>query len=122
MRFLTKDGSAWELPASQLQRFAEVYPDVPIEQECQKAALWLEANPAKRKTSRGMLRFLVNWLNRAGSGWGRTTESPFSREELAEAKRIRRLKGGYCDHQPPCETWQQCEVTTMRRIRLMRGV
>lgn len=55
----------WRLPSEQLEKWAQTFPGLPIEAECLKALTWLDANPGKRKTSRGMPRFIVGWLLKA---------------------------------------------------------
>lgn len=49
---------------SQIDRWTEAYPGVDVYQALRSMGAWLEANPAKRKTARGINRFIVNWLER----------------------------------------------------------
>lgn len=49
---------------SQIDRWTEAYPGVDVYQALRSMGAWLEANPAKRKTARGINRFIVNWLDR----------------------------------------------------------
>lgn len=61
----------WDLVESQLAQWRALYPSLDVDAECRKAYAWVLADAANRKTSRGMLRFLVGWLNRnqnRGSG------------------------------------------------------
>lgn len=39
-----------------------MYPAVDIIQELRKMVGWLDSNPTKRKTKRGISRFINNWL------------------------------------------------------------
>lgn len=55
----------WDLVEGQVARWRELYPNVDVTTECRKALGWIESNPQKRKTARGMGAFLVNWLNNA---------------------------------------------------------
>lgn len=55
----------WDLVEGQVDRWRELYPNVDVLAECRKALGWIESNPQKRKTARGMGAFLVNWLSRA---------------------------------------------------------
>lgn len=55
----------WPLLGPQLQTWCELYPRLDIPAECNKAAAWLSADPSRRKTAKGMPRFLVGWFNRA---------------------------------------------------------
>ena len=56
-------GPTWDLSQAQIDAWQQSYPDVDILAECRKALAWVQAN--RRKTARGMPRFLVAWLNRA---------------------------------------------------------
>ena len=44
---------------------AENYPGVNIPHELKMAAVWEDSNPTKRKTARGLPRFLTGWMDRA---------------------------------------------------------
>lgn len=55
----------WDLTRGRLDGWAQTYPHLAVGAECRKAWAWVEANPGRRKTARGMPAFLVNWLNRA---------------------------------------------------------
>lgn len=44
------------------------YPRVDLEQESRKIIAWWFANPSKRKTRRGVKRFLNAWFSRASTG------------------------------------------------------
>lgn len=48
-----------------VEKYKSLYPAVDIEQEFRKMIGWLDANPAKRKTSRGINKFINGWLCRA---------------------------------------------------------
>lgn len=56
---------AWPLVPKQIQAWHEQYPHMDIEAELRKAEAWLEADPRRRKSAKGMPRFLVGWFNRA---------------------------------------------------------
>ena len=55
---------AWYLSLNQISEWANTYPGIDVEVECMKALGWIDANPERRKTAKGMKRFLVGWLNR----------------------------------------------------------
>jgi hypothetical protein len=55
----------YHLREKQLAAWSAAYPAIDVLSECQKALVWLHANPSNRKTATGMPRFLVNWLSRA---------------------------------------------------------
>ena len=73
------------LRKSFVDKWKTTFPGVRVESEVRAALAWCEANPTKRKTSKGILRFLVAWLMRA-----RDKANPPQREETPEeiAKRI----------------------------------
>lgn len=58
------DGSLFEVSDSDVQEWSKLYPAVDIKQELRKMKGWLDANPTRRKTRRGVKRFVVNWLSR----------------------------------------------------------
>ena len=55
----------WPLQTLQVDRWQTLYPTLDVMAECRKALAWVEANSSKRKTAKGMPRFLVYWLNTA---------------------------------------------------------
>lgn len=65
MEFPTRSGT-WTLPPEKRREYWESYPGLDLESELRRARQWLRDNPKRRKTDRGMPRFLTNWLNRAG--------------------------------------------------------
>lgn len=58
------DKSEYTVDRIQVQEWQELYPAVDVEQELKKMKGWLNANPTKRKTRRGIMRFINNWLSR----------------------------------------------------------
>jgi hypothetical protein len=58
------DGTEWYLNQGQVDQWAELYDGVNVLEECKKAWSWISADKQRRKTKRGMLKFLVAWLNR----------------------------------------------------------
>ncbi|GIV51540.1 MAG: hypothetical protein KatS3mg038_2061 [Candidatus Kapaibacterium sp.] len=54
----TMDGRTWHA-------LTTAYPAIDVAAEVRKAWCWLAANPSRRKTARGMSRFLANWMARA---------------------------------------------------------
>ena len=64
------DKTEYPICAAQLREWAELYPAVDILQELRNMKGWLNANPRRRKTISGILRFVCGWLaneqNRGG--------------------------------------------------------
>ena len=44
--------------------WSELYPNVDVMQELRNMKGWCNSNPTKRKTKRGVLRFINSWLAR----------------------------------------------------------
>lgn len=47
-----------------IARWQELYPAVDVKQQLRNMRGWLDGSPHKRKTARGVERFIVNWLSR----------------------------------------------------------
>lgn len=59
------DGSEVPITEADAGVWQSQYPGVDAEAELHKAHAWLDANPRRKKTPRGMRAFVVNWLSRA---------------------------------------------------------
>ncbi len=59
------DPPAWGLSGEQVERWQAVFPGLDVFGEARKAESWLQANPGRWKTPRGIERFLFSWLDRA---------------------------------------------------------
>lgn len=58
------DKSLYDVTENDFNEYEELYPNVDIMQELRKMKGWLNANPTKRKTKRGIKRFINSWLSR----------------------------------------------------------
>lgn len=74
--------STWKLMNSRVRLLESLYPSLDVLTECRKAAQWLEDNPAKRKTSGGMARFLSSWMERSQNRGGGTRAGPSTGADL----------------------------------------
>lgn len=70
------DKSFYDVPLSLIEQWKMAYPSVNIEQELQKMIAWLNANPTRKRTRKGIERFVVSWLNRAQDSGGRYIQQP----------------------------------------------
>lgn len=90
----------WVLTQTQLDAWSEAFPHLDIFGECRKAHAWTDANPAKRKTARGMPAFLLRWfekaVNRGGAAVVAVRPSPVSGN------------GWECPHVDFCPNQDQC--------------
>lgn len=55
----------WDLLESRVQRYEANYKTIDVRDQMRRAWQWLDDNPHKRKTPRGMPNYLTSWLNRA---------------------------------------------------------
>ena len=64
-KIILLDKSFYEIPLEKLNFWKESYPAVDAEQELRSMAAWADANPTKRKTRRGIEKFINGWLIRS---------------------------------------------------------
>ena len=74
---ICKDGTDWQPTDEQVIQWQHAYPEVDVFAEMNVMAVWLESNEPKRKTERGMPRFVNSWLSRENQKGG----SPFTQQE-----------------------------------------
>lgn len=58
------DGSEYEVTEEQCQEWARLYPAVDVPQQLRNMRGWLLSNLDRRKTRRGISRFITGWLSR----------------------------------------------------------
>ena len=61
---ILNNGKDWEPSRVDVMSWELAFSHVDIGQELLKMDCWLQANPGRRKTARGMNRFIVSWLGR----------------------------------------------------------
>jgi len=61
---ILKDGTDFYPDMHSMTMLRKAYPQIPIEKEIAKMDSWCFCNPGKRKTRRGALSFVNNWLSR----------------------------------------------------------
>lgn len=59
------DNSLFDISNEFVKEMTTLYPNVNIEQELRNMKGWLIGNPTKRKTKRGINRFITSWLSKA---------------------------------------------------------
>ena len=59
------DGKEYPITTSMAEEWQQLYQATNVVTELRKMRGWLLADPARRKTKRGILRFVTNWLSRA---------------------------------------------------------
>ena len=78
------DKTEYPIIAKEVKEWSALYPAVDVMQELREMRGWLLANPEKRKTRRGILRFVIGWLSReqdkphatAGNAAGQSNGKP----------------------------------------------
>ena len=74
------DKTYYDVPLSDIERWKDTYPAVDVEGELKRMIAWLESNPTKKKTRRGITRFINSWLSRTqdrgGSRTGQQAQTP----------------------------------------------
>lgn len=92
-------GTEWRLRKPQVDEWQAAYPNLDVLAECRKALAWLNANPGRRKTARGMPRFLVTWCSRAVDS-GRVSRPPGKPVTVASDagwfEECQQIHGGAC--------------------------
>lgn len=61
-----KNEEMYPVTEADIAHLQESFKGIDVLAEIKKAAIWCENNPAKRKTRAGVMKFLTNWLLRAG--------------------------------------------------------
>lgn len=72
IELILNDKSFYPITQQDINDWAEIYPNVNILQELRKMKGWCDSNPTKRKTSRGIKRFITNWLAREQDKGGKS--------------------------------------------------
>ena len=76
IKLILNDNTYYELPMSIVNQYEELYKAVDVKQEIRNASAWLISNQNKRKTRRGVLRFLNSWLERKQNSGGNFNNKP----------------------------------------------
>ena len=59
------DGSMYSISKGQVSEWASAFPGIEVKTELRQWKVWLDANPTRRKTAKGIARATVAWLSRA---------------------------------------------------------
>ncbi len=75
-------GDEYAVPAADLVEYRAAYPGVDVLAELRKARAWCIGSPDRRKTRRGVGRFVTNWLARAQVEADKKPKPPSRRPEV----------------------------------------
>lgn len=115
--FITKSGACWVLDQRLIVEYQQTYPHVAIVAELRKAQRWLLDNADRRKTARGMPRFINGWLARQE----RHVPMVGGRRAADVGSVVRETS---CPHQPACPSpgnWQCQQRTVLEQARAGRA-
>ena len=65
MELQLNTGDFHTVTTDDIEQYTKLYPAIDVVQEVRNMTGWLAANPTKRKTARGIKRFINSWLCRA---------------------------------------------------------
>lgn len=68
------DKSKYDVPLEDIALWEETYPAVDVKGELKRMIAWLDSNPTKRKTRRGVKKFINGWLARTQDKGGSSTQ------------------------------------------------
>lgn len=69
---ILNDKTEYWIFEDQIAEWMELFPAVDVMQELRKMRSWLDSNTSRRKTKRGILRFVNGWLSKEqDKGWSR---------------------------------------------------
>lgn len=71
---ILNDGSEWKPTEALFAEYVRLYQNVDVKQQFNEMRAWCVSNPQKRKTKRGIKRFVNSWLSREqDEGYGRSS-------------------------------------------------
>lgn len=63
IQMILRNGTLHSVYESDVKHYSELYPSVDIVSELRKMQGWCEANPTRRKTAKGVKKFIASWLS-----------------------------------------------------------
>ena len=82
------DKTFYPITQKDINDWTELYPAVDVMQELRKMKGWCDSNPTKRKTSRGIKRFITNWLAREQDKGGKSYGEKNTETESTSSVRL----------------------------------
>lgn len=64
IKLLLKNGEEYTVDDQKIKEWISIYSGIDVMQELRIMAEWCKNNPKRRKTESGIVRFIINWLNR----------------------------------------------------------
>lgn len=85
---ILNDKSEYPITEKDVAEYSELYPAVDVMQELRKMKGWCKDNPAKRKTRKGVRRFINNWLSSEQDKGGSFRRNPQRSAPVSGGDRI----------------------------------
>lgn len=63
IQMILRNGTLHSVYEGDVKHYSELYPSVDIVSELRKMQGWCEANPTRRKTAKGVKKFIASWLS-----------------------------------------------------------
>ena len=98
------DKSEYPISAGAVPEWAELYPAVDVIQQLRNMRGWLIANPKRRKTQAGIMRFITSWLSREQDN-SKVSSAPVTKKKFNYEQR----------------TWDFEELERIKRAELMKN-
>lgn len=102
----------WFAPKARDSEWRSVFTGIDVTAEYRKAYAWLQANPTKKKTARGMAHFLYGWLERAQNNQKSAPQDARCHFHRAPGTLRKRPPMGFVDTCPECK---HARAGTVRR-------
>ena len=107
------DGTHWEPTPDQITKWKQAFQAIDVDRELIAASAWLDSNPTRRKTKRGIARFCNSWLARAqdkgGSGFTKPKANGFAVRDMTSLDDItHNITGDLNTRQYFIEKYGQC--------------
>jgi len=78
----------WQPEEADVIAWQRAYPAINVHQELAAMESWCDANPAKRKTIKGIKRFVNSWLARAQDKGGSPQARSYNKQDSLRAKTL----------------------------------
>ena len=91
---LLNNGDDWQPEESDVIAWQRAFPAVDVYRELSAMESWLDANPTRRKTAKGIKRFVNSWLSRAQDQGG---SSPIAKSKKTDSLRAMTIEACLAD-------------------------
>ena len=89
------DGTEWRPSAALVAEYVRLYPGVDVKQQFNEMRAWCLSNPKKRKTHRGIKRFVNSWLSGEQDKASRVRRYPADNRKTSTADYMQQTSGWY---------------------------